>query len=582
VARARALVIACVVVAQAACSRTDEPRLVVELEGVHRFRLGDDPAYATSTLDDSTWESVDVPSTWRAWRTGGAVTAWYRIHFDFPSDAPRDHLAVDLGVVGWSDETYLNGRRVGATGARDGLPIPVYLPRVYALPEAALRPGPNVLAVRVRGLPLARNGLLAARIGIGDELELVRARDHALSRMQIAQGALLGFLGFAWLLMAFFPKRGRTGRATILLWASITLQLVHLWLLSLVGRDTGWRLDGHAQAVAALMSVTGCLNWAYVSVLVRGHVRPLLKGLIAAELGTALLLMFGVELLGAAVVIAVGIGLGAGACLLPMLVVAARARTPGAIPVLVGAATVGISVVTSLAAGDPFVRGIPIIYFGFASFIVCGMLALTQHVRQTSREAQRAAAYALDAHTRERTRLARDLHDGLGQMLALLKLQLQRRGGGDESVAQVDVTIEEMRRISRDLRPTPLEDRGFGEAVREYALALGRRTDIAIVVDGDLEGPLPEGVGDELYRVVQESLTNCLKHSGARRITVTMADAGDRRVLTVCDDGCGLPAGPTAGLGLTTIRERSELLGGTCIIGAAPGGGTRIEVSVPR
>jgi PAS domain S-box-containing protein len=198
----------------------------------------------------------------------------------------------------------------------------------------------------------------------------------------------------------------------------------------------------------------------------------------------------------------------------------------------------------------------------------------------------------LEVQEAERGRLARDLHDGLGQMLALLKLQMQRMGRKhegeavqrtfDESAEQVAATLDELRRIARDLRPAPMQDRGLSEAVREYAAAMSRRTDLQVDVEGDYAEPMSENVGDELYRITQECLTNCLKHSGARRVVVTLAEGGDRYLLVVADDGRGMSPEAPSGLGLVTIRERAELLGGNCDITASANGGTRVEVSVPR
>ncbi len=226
------------------------------------------------------------------------------------------------------------------------------------------------------------------------------------------------------------------------------------------------------------------------------------------------------------------------------------------------------------------------------SAITCAVLALTLHVHEMNRQVHRAIEYSLQAHTRERSRLARDLHDGLGQMLALLKLQMQRMGRKhqgepvqrtfDESAEQVSATLDELRRIARDLRPAPMEGRGFGEAVREYATALAQRTGLEVVVEGDYQSTVSESVGDELYRITQECLTNCVKHSGARHVVVTLAEVGDRYRLAVIDDGRGLPRDLPPGLGLATIRERSELLGGSCTFTPANGGGTRVDVSVPR
>ncbi len=333
--------------------------------------------------------------------------------------------------------------------------------------------------------------------------------------------------------------------------------------------------------------------WAFVAIITRGRLPRLVIGLIAAGVVVALLGLVSGDLFGIVLLAYGAVAVVAAGTMFWLLRTAILERSPGAVPIVVGLAGLGLSILTVVLMRRPFVFGLLPFYYGLAFLSGCSMVALTRHVRALNQEAQRASEYALEAHTRERNRLARDLHDGLGQMLALLKMQLQRMGRKhagepaqaslDEGAEQVDAMLEETRRIARDLRPAPLADRGFGEAAREYAAAMARRSDLAIVVEGDFAPTLRDEVGDELYRILQECLTNSLKHSGGSKVSVTLADVGDRHTLTVTDDGRGLPAAPAPpGVGLASIRERSELLGGACIIGAGPDGGTRIQVSVPR
>ncbi len=578
----------------AGCGSAGEPHYRIELAGEHRFHLGDDPAFAAPGFDDAAWGAAPVPGTWRVWAVrASAAAGWYRIRFDFPAGAPRDHLAVDLGVIARADQVFLNGRRIGGTRTLEQLPMVVHVPRVYPLPPELLRAGANLLAIRVRGGLFVANGLLADRIGIGDEAELARARGRDTYRATAAEGALMGFLASCWLLVLFFPKRGRAGRATVFLWASLTLQLVHLGMASVTARVAGWAPDGDSRLPFTAALLAACAMWSFVASITRGRLPRLVIGLVAAGAALALLGLVVGELFGV-ILLAYGIvGAVAAGTMFWLLRAAVIERAPGAIPIVVGFGGLGVSIATVALMRRPFLFGLLPFYYGLAFLSGCAMVALTRHVRALNQEAQRASEYALEAHTRERNRLARDLHDGLGQMLALLKMQLQRMGRKhagepaqaslDEGAEQVDAMLEETRRIARDLRPAPLADRGFGDAAREYAAAMARRSDLEIAVDGDFAPTLREEVGDELYRILQECLTNSLKHSGGRRINVTLADVGDRHILTVTDDGRGLPAAPAApGMGLASIRERSELLGGACTIGAGPDGGTRIQVSVPR
>jgi len=582
-------VLALAVTAVPACSWDERPPFLVHL-GEHRFRVGDDPRFADPELDDSDWKAGRAPSSWTRFGFGDQAFAWYRMRFDLPAGAPREGLAIELGVIAWADEVFLNGTRIGGTGSLRVAPDIAFIPRAYRLPAAALRETGNLLAIRVRG-GLGHSGLLDGELGIGEAWTIAAANGRRVGRTVATEAALMGVLLFGWVALAFLPRRGRIGRATLLLWLSVTMQLVHLWLFSLTARHSGLTLGAGSTTALAATRIGVAAMWGFISVLLTGRIaRPLLVAMVvmaALSLGA----VGGSDWLRYVILASLAVGTAGNLMVLLILVRAVRARTPGGIPLLLGSLAYAGTVGVTLLAGRLFLSGVLVTYYGLGLLAGAALLALIQQVRQMSRQAQQSADYALEAHTRERTRLARDLHDGLGQMLALLKLHLQRvgkkltageRGSLDEGVGQVDATIDELRRIARDLRPAPMQDRGFGEAVRDYAAAVNRRADLVVEVEGDFAGPLREGVGDELYRIVQECLTNCLKHSLASRVTVRMHEDGVHHVLTVSDDGRGLRDGASMGLGLQTIRERSQLLGGRCTIGPGPRGGTSIEVSIPR
>ncbi len=593
VARVRLCATLALLAGAAGCARDRPSPYLVELGGELRFQRGDDAAWADPRHDDSAWRQVRLPAVWRSLDV--ATYGWYRAHFELAPELARPGLALDLGVVAWADEVFLNGRRIAGSGRMHRLPSIAYMPRLYPLPPDLVRAGQNLLAVRVRGWPIANAGLLAQRIGIGDERELLPGQHDALARTMAAEAVLMGFLLFGWLVLLFLPKRGTTGRATLFLWASVSMQLAVLWLFSVTARNLELAPDVSTKLGSVAASLGMSALWAFVATLVRGRVPRLLLVPMAGFVICA----FGVLVSDGLVVVASFVGgacaIGGMAATVALLVRGVRARIVGAVPLLVGIGIAAAGNATMIfLVGNVYRSGVAAFHYGLLCIAAAAMLALTLNVRDMNRVARQVSAYALEAHTRERRRLSRDLHDGLGQMLALLKLSLQRtgariddataRGAVADGVVKVDTTLQELRRIARDLRPTPLEDRRFGEAVREYAASVSGQSDVEVVVEGDFRDPLRDGVGDELYRVVQESLTNCVKHSGARQVTIALSDADGQFRLTVTDDGRGLsgerPA--SAGLGLMTIRERTQLLGGSCTIGAAPGGGTRVAVSVPK
>ena len=197
----------------------------------------------------------------------------------------------------------------------------------------------------------------------------------------------------------------------------------------------------------------------------------------------------------------------------------------------------------------------------------------------------------VDAQEHERRRIARELHDETGQALTsvLLGLRLIEEVSPDVGTAvselreTITAAIQELRALAVELRPKALDDFGLGAAIERLADTYSRRTGIAIDVHvASLGDRLPEDVETALYRIVQESLTNVAKHAGAATASVTVHRRPRAVTAVVEDDGGGFdPAAITTGLGLTSIRERAELVSGTVRVESRPGVGTTIAVEVP-
>lgn len=174
----------------------------------------------------------------------------------------------------------------------------------------------------------------------------------------------------------------------------------------------------------------------------------------------------------------------------------------------------------------------------------------------------------------ERRRLRRDLHDGLGPQLATLNLKLDAArnqlahnpAASDDLLAELkgdlQVAISDIRRVAHDLRPPALDQLGLVSAIREYA-AQNSINGLEITVTApDPLPPLPAAVEVATYRIVLEAMTNCVRHAHAQVCAVSLQLAADLR-LEIRDDGCGLPVGYQAGVGLAAMRERTAELGGS-------------------
>jgi signal transduction histidine kinase len=217
---------------------------------------------------------------------------------------------------------------------------------------------------------------------------------------------------------------------------------------------------------------------------------------------------------------------------------------------------------------------------------------------EKDRQLQQAHQRLITAVEEERRRLHRDLHDGLGPALASVGLkvaaakQLLRHDTDsvasllDQVLAQNQETVREVRRLVYDLRPPVLDERGLAEAIRAHLLN-SQSGGLQIEV-GELPiglPPLPAAVEVAAYRIALEALTNVIRHAQAGHCTIRFAQIGNGGTtalqIEIVDDGIGLPRELRVGVGLRSMRERAEELGGTYVLESGMGGGTRVCVKIP-
>lgn len=201
------------------------------------------------------------------------------------------------------------------------------------------------------------------------------------------------------------------------------------------------------------------------------------------------------------------------------------------------------------------------------------------------------------AREEERKRIARELHDELGQALTALKIDLDWLGAkklaDDPLVAAklesmngiLDKTVESVRRIAEDLRPGMLDDLGLATSVEWLVQQFEQRTGIHSELQMDREEfDLADSVSICVFRIIQEMLTNVARHAVAAHLRVTLLQDNGNVSLVVQDDGKGFTVGKVKkrSFGLLGIRERVAMLGGTLDLQSAPGEGTTIRVTLPR
>ncbi len=198
----------------------------------------------------------------------------------------------------------------------------------------------------------------------------------------------------------------------------------------------------------------------------------------------------------------------------------------------------------------------------------------------------------------DRRQTAHELHDGVGQSLSLLISGLRSAkvcrateacsGRVNEFQRLAEEALTEVRRLSLGLRPSLLDDLGLAPALER--LADDVRTHHPVQISLELAGitglRLPEQPSTAVFRIVQEALSNIIKHSQAKQVTIRIRSDTHQILVEVGDDGCGIEpdianAPPLGHLGLRGMRERATLLGGTFSLDTAPGRGTRVSVAIP-
>jgi signal transduction histidine kinase len=208
---------------------------------------------------------------------------------------------------------------------------------------------------------------------------------------------------------------------------------------------------------------------------------------------------------------------------------------------------------------------------------------------------RRLSASVVEAREEERRRIARELHDELGQRLTALKMELSSLGPAkgqqcDDArisgmLEMIDDTVASVRRIAADLRPMMLDDLGLNAAIEWLARDAARRLDMEITVRlGKEDPPVTQSAAIALYRMVQEALTNVARHARATDVNIEMRQEAGQLVLTVRDNGVGFPADlqhNEGRYGLLGIRERAYMLGGRLEVDNPPGGGGRLTVRLP-
>jgi signal transduction histidine kinase len=225
---------------------------------------------------------------------------------------------------------------------------------------------------------------------------------------------------------------------------------------------------------------------------------------------------------------------------------------------------------------------------------------ITKDLRDSTEQLQAVSRRLVDVQESERRQFSRELHDRVGQNLTALSINLdilktQLSGNGNDALRSrledasslLESTAGSIENVMSELRPPMLDDYGLLPALQWYANEFSRRTGIHVEVDGDERMVRLTQEGEiALFRIMQEALNNIAKHAHATRVHIALEHSDTQFIMSVSDDGVGIDAAQAPasrrrpGLGMVTMRERTQAVGGQFEVGAASGGGTRVMVRI--
>ena len=227
---------------------------------------------------------------------------------------------------------------------------------------------------------------------------------------------------------------------------------------------------------------------------------------------------------------------------------------------------------------------------------VCGISTDITAVKKAQNQLRRLSGSIMASQEKERSAIARELHDELGQMLTALRMDsawLQERlKSSDPDSAErakamdrlIDKTIQDVRSLAFRLRPGVLDDLGLVDALEWYTSDFERRTGVTCVFEHNQVAETNDTVATASYRITQEALTNVARHAAASNVNVALEQQENMLALMVEDNGCGfdiLELSESEGLGVAGMRERAGLAGGSLEVQSRPGSGTRVYFKVP-
>lgn len=579
------------------------PEHYIILDGLHKFSPGDNPAWASPHHDDSQWQSIKVPGSWQSQEIKPLKgIGWYRIHFTAPDSLRYFQPAILLGRIGDADEVFVNGVKIGGEGLIDERFVEATkVERLYIIPANLLRHNDvNLIAVRVINTYL-NGGIFDKNIMIGDYNALLIEKFKRDKYIIVVEFCFFTFFAIFFITCLFFCIKGLRVKEYIYFWLFISLYGILFILGSVTFYNTGLKTLLIQQAINTLAAL---LPVSLILLLIHVYQEKL-------NFYTKLFLLT-FPIIALAATIFPGYSsriylyklwkiffIFSAAFIVFHAVRAYLRKFYESGPILLGITGLITGFILESVGGLDLlhITGFFLWDYSAGFFMICVMYALTARYTRIKEELQSASVKILDAHEDERKRLARELHDGIGTSLLAIKLRLQmleakaKEGVPVEKelflelISDISNSIDELRAIAMDLRPSFLENTDIVDAISWHAGKVQEKLGIQMNVNTDGLIKISSKTKDNIYRIYQEALSNAVKHSGATEVNVVLKMKGKFLSLEIKDNGKGFDQTRAerkgAGLGLYTIKERVQLLGGILRIKSSDKMGTSIWIEVP-
>lgn len=571
------------------------------------------PIYDPQLLSFGSWTYIDgdmseidiaspVQAGWKPMTSGnprwplGTGVRWFRTEFTIGWQYRTRKLGIALGKVSQAHQVYINGRLVGAEGGFGNNFIDAgRKSSVFAIANNKLWfsflsfTRPNILAVRVEAIN-APLGLETAAVQIDDLDRLLLDSRTSDTYVKIAEGGALSVLLLIGLFCSFLILSGFRGRANIVFGFLVLISSLAVLADSLLLYDFGWK-TGFAQRAVWLLQVAAIAAYVRMVKIELGGATAIWERTVEyGGLGSAALLTLLAPYAAPSMATALTVGMPLLVLFpaVPSCLAAMRRWTPDS-------AILSFTTFLLLAAGlgAPFLLlSNPPLYPLHLGLLTCAIVLLLPIARQFQEMMRREIALSrrlVNVRDLERARLARDMHDGVGQSLAAVSLQLRMltRGASNPDMSRLAAAVDdltgELREVIGNLRPSHLQTLPVGRVIKAHFNRTLSDTGLGFTIGKVEEVSLPLDTKEHLFRIYQEALHNALRHSGCSNLSFSLKRVGRYLRMSISDDGCGfrVTMEKYKGLGLSTMRERSLLINASLTIISSPGEGTAVNIEVP-